>query len=103
MYADDTVLFSENIDDLQNMINAVNSSAEEYGLYINMFKTKVVVFRNRGSVKCQEKWFLNKNQIDICDSFVYLGILLNYNGSFLHTQKMKRKEEKLFLLYVVKL
>jgi hypothetical protein len=25
--------------------------------------------------------------VEICDDFVYLGLLFHYNGSFLHTQK----------------
>ena len=36
MYADDTVLLSENGDDLQKMINSVNICSNEYGLYINL-------------------------------------------------------------------
>jgi hypothetical protein len=41
MYADDTVLFSENVDDLQKMINSVNICSNEYGLYINLLKTNI--------------------------------------------------------------
>ena len=58
MYADDTVLFSENVDDLQKTINSVNIYSNEYGLYINLLKTKIVIFRNRGHVKAKEKWFV---------------------------------------------
>jgi hypothetical protein len=57
MYADDTVLLSEDVDDLQKMINSVNICSNEYGLYINLLKTKIVIFRNRGDVKAEEKWF----------------------------------------------
>jgi hypothetical protein len=32
MYADDTVLFSENVHELQNMINVVNVCSNEYNL-----------------------------------------------------------------------
>jgi hypothetical protein len=41
MYADDTVLLSEDVDDLQKMINSVNICSNEYGLYINLLKTKI--------------------------------------------------------------
>ena len=44
MYADDTVLFSENVH-LQNMINVVNVCSNEYNLHVNLLKTKVVIFR----------------------------------------------------------
>jgi hypothetical protein len=56
MYADDTVLFSESITELQKMINTVNKCSKQHGLYINLLKTKIVVFRNRGVLKENEKW-----------------------------------------------
>ena len=56
MYADDTVLFSENVHELQNMINVVNVCSNEYSLHVNLLKTKVVIFRNRGNIKSEEKW-----------------------------------------------
>ena len=69
-YADDSVLLSENVDDLQKMINSVNVCSNEYGLYINLLKTKIVIFRNRGHVKAEEKWFLNGNKIDVRDELM---------------------------------
>jgi hypothetical protein len=81
--ADDTVLFSENVDDLQKMINSVNICSNEYGLCINLLKTQIVIFRNRGHIKAEEKWFLNGNKIDVpWYTFFY------YTGNFVHTQKM---------------
>ena len=53
MYADDTVLFNENVQEL--MINVVNVCSNEYNLHVNMLKTKVVIFRNRGNIKSEEK------------------------------------------------
>ena len=43
MHADDTVLFSENVHELQNMINVVNVCSNEYNLHVNLLKTKVVI------------------------------------------------------------
>jgi hypothetical protein len=82
MYADDTVLFSENVHELQNMINVVNVCSNEYSLHVNLLKTKVVIFRNRGNIKSEEKWCLNGESIELYNEFMYLGILLNYNGVF---------------------
>jgi hypothetical protein len=36
MYADDMVLFSESIHEIQKMIDVVNLYSNEYDLYINM-------------------------------------------------------------------
>ena len=44
MYVDDTVLLSENVHELQNMINVVNVCSNEYNLHVNLLKTKVVIF-----------------------------------------------------------
>ena len=55
MYADDTVLFSENVQELQNMINVVNVCSNEYNLHVNLLKTKIVIFKNRGNIISEEK------------------------------------------------
>ncbi|KAK6178526.1 hypothetical protein SNE40_013301 [Patella caerulea] len=34
-----------------------------------------------------KKWFYNGNELEIVDTFNYLGLILNYNGTFLKTQK----------------
>ena len=44
MYADDMVLFIENIHELQKMINVVNLYSNDYDLYIKLSKTKIVSF-----------------------------------------------------------
>ena len=41
MYADDMVLFSENIHELQKIIDVVNLYSNDYDLYINLSKTKI--------------------------------------------------------------
>jgi hypothetical protein len=51
-------------------------------------------FRNRGNIKSEEKWYLNGESIEICNKFMHLGILLNYNGVFTNTQKMLSNQEK---------
>ena len=48
-------------------------------MYINLLKTKIVIFRNRSHVKAEEKWFLNGDKIDVCNELMYLGILFLLN------------------------
>jgi hypothetical protein len=71
----DTVLFSENVHELQNMFNVVNVCSNEYNRHVNLLKTKVVIFRNRGNIKSEEKWYLNGESIEMCNEFMYFGIL----------------------------
>jgi hypothetical protein len=82
MYADHTVIFSENVEDLQNLINSVNVIANDHDLYVNLNQTKILVFRSRGNVKPEERWSLNGNPVEICDDFVYLGLLFHYKWDF---------------------
>lgn len=44
-----------------------------------MDKTKIVVFRRRGNLHTHGKWSYNDN-VEVVDTFKYLGILLSYNG-----------------------
>jgi hypothetical protein len=43
---------------------------------------------NRGNCKPEEKWFLNGNHIELCNEFMYLGILFYFNGNFVQIQKI---------------
>ena len=87
MYADDMVIFSETKDGLQEMLNALYIYTKKWKLTVNIDKTKIVIFRNGGVVKDEDKWFYDDVQIDIVNKFTYLGIVLNFNGKFAVAQK----------------
>ena len=53
----------------------------------NVDKTKIVIFRNGGNIRENEKWFYDGTEIQIVNQFNYLGMLFNYNGKFNETQK----------------
>lgn len=46
-----------------------------------------MVFRNVGILRTEDVWFYKCEQIEVVNSFCYLGLLLNYNGKFHVTQK----------------
>jgi hypothetical protein len=87
MYADDMVIFSENVNELQNQLNSLSSYSKLWGLTVNLQKTKIVVFRNGGRVKPTENWTYDGKPLDIVDSFTYLGIVFNYNNKFTVAEK----------------
>lgn len=87
MHADDMVLFSESIDELQSMLNTLQLYTSEWNLDVNVSKTKVVIFRNGGNNRTNEKWLYNGENLEIVDQFIYLGVVFNYNGKFFITQK----------------
>ena len=54
---------------------------------MNTDKTKIVVFRNGGRIGDNENWLYDGNTLETVDQFIYLGMLLCYNGKFYQTQK----------------
>ena len=81
LYADDTFIFAESAEDLQAVLNIFEEYCSEWKLSINVSKTKIVVFSKR---KCNNKkeLLLNNEEVEVKDSYMYLGLLFNYNGNF---------------------
>ena len=74
IYADDMVLLSETPKNfLQYLICYQIMHKMEFDCKYKM--TKIVIFRNGGKVRDNEKWFYNDCQLDIIHEFNYLGIL----------------------------
>ena len=80
LYADDTVVMAESTDDLQRALNATYSYCDRWKLTVNTNKTKVVVF-SRGKIRNKPKFNFGRDTLEVVDSYVYLGILFNYNGN----------------------
>ena len=87
MYADDTVLISETPEGLQDMLRALKQYTNEWKLHVNTDKTKILIFRNGARINNNERWLYDGTEIEVVNQFCYLGMLFNYNGKFLHTQK----------------
>ena len=58
----------------------------DYGLTVNNNKTKVIVFRSSLQLG-NNSFYYNGEQVEIVNTFAYLGMLLNYNGKFNVIQK----------------
>jgi len=67
-FADDMVIFRKNIEWLQNSLNILKSYCDKWGPEVNTSKTKVMVFRNRGSLRNNEVWFYARNKLDVVDN-----------------------------------
>ena len=73
LFADDIVLFTMDPNSLQSQIDAVHHYSMKWGLKINVTKTKICVFEKRKQTVYPDFYIDNEN-IDIVDNFVYLGI-----------------------------
>ena len=81
MYADDLVLLSETSDGLQNCLSKLNQYCEEWGLQVNVKKTKCMIFNNTGKLVATNLKY-NNFFIENVRNYCYLGIKFSITGSF---------------------
>ena len=77
MYIDDICIFSDNILDLQKKINLLETYCTEWGLRVNTNKTKIIVFRNGGTLRKTEKWTYKGENLETVTYYSYLGLLIS--------------------------
>jgi hypothetical protein len=82
LYADDTVLLAESPENMQEILHALKSYCDAFGLHINTLKTKCVIF-SRGKIRKLPKLLYGDNNIEIVWDYKYLGTrayLKSYNS-----------------------
>jgi len=62
---------------MRNQLDELESQSNELGLKVNTSKSKVMVFRKGGHLAKNEKWTLNGENIEIVNSYRYLGVELS--------------------------
>ena len=99
LYANDTVIMADNPTDLQDCLNAFSEYCELWKLNINVEKTKILIFGARGRPNLT--FNLDNKELEIVDSYKYLGVLFSQSGSFLRTRKHITQQAKkaMFLLF----
>jgi len=80
LYAGDTVVIADNVNDLQNNLSNFAKYCKTWKLKINVIKTKIVIFGNRG--RANNNFNLDGNIIEIVESCKYLGIILKQYRNF---------------------
>ena len=75
MYADDIALCNDTVGRLQRSIDILGIFCDKYGLKVNMSKTNVIVFRNGGILRQNEKFYYKGGQITCATYYKYLGIM----------------------------
>ena len=79
LFADDTVLMSDNEWELQGLVNEFGTVCEKRNLKVNTGKSKVMVFERGEVTECEVK--LNGQAMEIVNSFKYLGSVLSKDGT----------------------
>lgn len=81
MYADDVVIFSTSPEGLQNKLNCIGKFCDDWGMKVNIKKTKVIIFNKAGRL-IRHKFFYKNSEIDCVSNYKYLGIFFTASGSF---------------------
>lgn len=61
----------------KKMIDVLSKFCDDWGLSVNMDKTKILVFRRGGRIKKNEVWFYKGVKIDIVPHYKYVGVLVS--------------------------
>ena len=91
LFADDTILFANNKEDLQNMLTTFEQYCEDWKLTKNVSKTKILIFSS-GRYAQKLHFFFKGSEIDIVTEYKYLGIYLSKSGSYLSRKKHVAKQ-----------
>ena len=100
LYADDTVIFSETREEMQNMLDVFTDYCKQWKLYVNIDKTKVVVFSKR-RYEANHKFKVIGEKIQFSDNYCYLGVLFNYNSNITNAKKrlIVQSQKALYSVY----
>ena len=81
MYAYDVVLLSTSAIGLQQKLDQLQKFYHDWCLYININKTKIIVFNKAGRL-IKQSFLFEKQNIECVKSYRYLGINFTLSGSF---------------------
>ena len=83
MYADDTVLFASSKRNLQHSLNTYSNYCKTWDIDININKTKIMCFGR----KVTHTFSLDGKNVELVDTFIYLGVTFSRNGKFIRAIK----------------
>ena len=82
LFADGMVLFSHNRFGLQTGLDKLYEYCNNWGLIVNVEKTKCLAFKKNGRTNILDKWYYNGEEIETVKSFKYLGFVFSNTGKF---------------------
>lgn len=81
-YADDLVIFADSPGDAQRKLNLLREYCLENDLIVNVLKTKILICQRGRKPKFRPKFKYGEDEIEIVNSYVYLGVKFFSNGLF---------------------
>ena len=86
LYADDTIIFSDDPNNLQYALNTFENYCKKWKLTVNISKKKIVIF-SRGRKQNRYEFKFQNKVLEIVNEYKYLGVFLGGSGSFVSTKK----------------
>ena len=77
LYADDTVLMSENVDGMQTMLNVFSEYCNTWKLQVNIAKTKWLYFQKVMLLKIQDVCLSTRNYISVNHTTIWEYFLIS--------------------------
>ena len=77
LYADDIVLIVDSLEGMQNHLDALHALTHDSGLYVNLGKTKVMVFNTTSQwIKRSAPTFtFGLERVEYTNAYTYLGVV----------------------------
>lgn len=100
-YADDTVLLAENMSDLQNMLNNVITASREYGLTLNVKKTKYMIVTK--TEVPNEGLYVEGEGLERVERYDYLGTSVNCSVDYCSEIKIRIEKARASFMKIKKL
>ena len=100
LYADNTVIMSETEEGLQQALLDFEQYCDLWKIKLNTQNIFFFIFSKR-KYKAQRSVKLCDENIDIVDSYTYLGVVFNYNGNYCTAKKrlIDQVNKALYALY----
>ena len=87
---------------MQKLLVILSEFCEKWGMSVNMQKTKLIVFRNGGIIKQNEKCYFNGHEIESVPYYKYLGLLFSSRLSWSPAQEMLAQQASKAMYFIDK-
>ena len=85
LFPDDIVFIAPNEHNLQSMLDYLSKWCTDNQIEVNIKKTKIVHFRKSNIKRTEFNFHLGDQQINVCKTYKYLGIVLNEHLDYTET------------------
>ena len=76
LYADDGINFADTVRNLQFQLDILSRFCIFSGMKINLLKTKIIVFRNGGFLRENERSYFEGKGIEGVSAYKYMGLMV---------------------------